>query len=135
MAFLPRLLLRERVNAICNLQFLWTVHGPPSQPSPIQQTLASENLEKAKKRGHYYRRTWNAIWKNLAEMEGLVDLRVELHMLNSRDHQWEAQEFNQVRSINRPRKFHLVLPERTARRIEGKVETGNCTIESIEKSL
>jgi hypothetical protein len=133
MAFLPRLLLPGRLNAIRNLQFLWTVHSPPSHPSPFQQTLRPHRLEKANKRGHYHRRTWNVIWKHLAEMEGLVYLRVELNLNMHRENRWEVQEFDCVRWVYRPREFHLVLPDIVARRLVGKLS--NCSVESIEEVL
>jgi len=104
-------------------------------PSPFQQSLAPEKREKAKKREHYYSKTWKTIWKNLSEMEGLVNLRVELMILGRQEHLWEAQEFHLTRLVSRPQQFHLILPESVARRIGGKIEGNNCTVESIECSM
>lgn len=118
-----------------NLDFVWTVSAPPSYPSPYQESLAPDKREKAMKREHYYSKTWKTIWRNLSGMEGLVSLRVELMILGRQEHLWEAKEFQFTRLVHRPQQFRLVLPESVARRISGKIEGSNCTVESIDCSV
>lgn len=87
------------------------------------------------KREHYYSKTWKRIWKNLSGMEGLVNLRVELMILGRQEDLWEAQEFQFTKLVHRPQQFRLVLPDSVARRMAGKIEGSNCTVESIDCSM
>ncbi|PMD41087.1 hypothetical protein L207DRAFT_581539 [Hyaloscypha variabilis F] len=93
-AFLPRLLLPESFNAIRNIQLLLSVWMPPSYPQNYDPSMPLEKLEKAKKNEHYYRKIWNAIWKNFTEMESLVNVRVEINVPWRLQYLWEAKEFD-----------------------------------------
>ncbi|KAE9373969.1 hypothetical protein N431DRAFT_439057 [Stipitochalara longipes BDJ] len=134
-AFLPRLLLPVSFNTIRNIQILLNVWMPPSYPPHYDPSMTPEKLEKAKKRGHYYRKIWNAIWRNLSEMENLVDLRVEVNVLGRMQHLWEAKEFDCVEWVTRPQEILLVLPDDLTRRFSGKIGSGNCTVESMITDL
>jgi hypothetical protein len=134
-AFLPRLLLPESFNAIRNIQLLLSVWMPPSYPQNYDPSMQLEKLEKAKKNEHYYRKIWNAIWKNLTEMENLVNVRVEINVPWRLQYLWEAKEFDSVKWIHRPREIRLVLPDDLARRFVGKIGSGNCTVESMITDL
>jgi hypothetical protein len=131
-AFLPRLLLPHRINAIRNLQILLSVSMPPSYPSLFDQPdfIPAKKLQKARKYDHHYRNLWDAMWNNLSEMEGLVTLMVELNMLGRHDHLWEADDFGCVRWVHGPREVRLVLSDTVARRIAAKVGIGNCSVKS-----
>ncbi len=52
--FLPRLLLPKRMHLIQNLEFLWALRHLPSL------------------------KLWESVWKNLSDLEGLLELTVEL---------------------------------------------------------
>jgi len=134
-AFLPRLIVPESFNTIRHLQILLSLWMPPSYPPHYDPSMTLEKLEKEKKHGHYYRKIWNAIWKNLSEMESLASLRVEVNVLGRMQHLWEAHEFNCVKWVHRPREVHLVLPDDLARRFTGKIGGGNCTVESMIAEL
>jgi hypothetical protein len=136
-AFLPRLLLLHRMNKIQNVQIRLGVSLPPSYPSNFgrPEDLDPEDLGRARKHDHYYRKLWNAIWKNLSEMEGLKTLRVELNMLGYHENLWTAEEFNCVKLVSRPCEIQLVLSDMMARRLIGKVKIGNCTVKNVLADL
>jgi hypothetical protein len=131
-AFLPRILLPHRINKIRNVQILLSISLPPSylptNGRPVLTLL--QPPEKIKQHNHYYKKQWNAIWKTLSEMEGLEILRVELTMHGRHDHLWEAEEFDCVQWLHRPRDISLLLPDTVARRMTGKIGMGNCTVKS-----
>jgi len=130
-AFLPRLVRVDQLNAIRNIPILFSVWVPPSYPSAAlyDPSMPPEKLEKAKKREHYERRVWKVAWKNLSTMEGLMKLRVEIHIFGRLQYLWEASEFDCVKLVIRPQ-IQLVLPDMLAERIAGKIESDNCTVSS-----
>jgi len=69
-----------------------------------------------------FAREWVAIWKNLAAMEGLKRLRVELIINPGDSHHWTGEEeriLESIKIITRPELFELILPFPTNPRIEG----------------
>ncbi|KAE9372771.1 hypothetical protein N431DRAFT_505087 [Stipitochalara longipes BDJ] len=105
--FLPRLLLPKRINLIQEFDFLWTLRALPRF------------------------QIWEAVWKTLSGLEGLLRLTVELYLTADED-LWEPGHFMITKRVVRPRQFHLVLPGRVAQRVTGKFEGQNCTVISTE---
>jgi hypothetical protein len=103
--FMPRLLLPQRINAIQSLYFDWRIRGSP----PYHVTDSSSNEGNDPKS-----RAWTTIWKNLADMEGLRELYVDLYV----DHtQWDiirtadtSSMVKPIMAVIAPRYFELRLP-------------------------
>jgi hypothetical protein len=137
MAYLPRILLPQRIHAIQSFNFTWTVVAPPSFPHPQRCAWneQSEKMEKAKRKIHYHRQTWELAWKNLAAMEGLVNLRVTLNTKSrvrysqlSNSDLWKVEELEIVKTVTRPRNFQLVLHAELARRAREEITGPNLEI-------
>jgi len=105
--FLPRLILPKRMDLIQEFDFLWTLRMLPR------------------------REIWEAVWKTLSLLEGLLKLTVELY-LTADETSWEPGHFEITKRVVRPKQFHLVLPGRVAQRVAGKFEGPNCTVISTE---
>ncbi|KUJ23372.1 uncharacterized protein LY89DRAFT_180516 [Mollisia scopiformis] len=132
-AYLPRVLLQQRINLIRTLNVTWRLEDPPSLPSPPRRSSDPDKMEKAKQKNHHYRETWVAVWQNLAAMEGLVDLKVELkigsrkrrHIRHTRSHLWNASDLEIAKTVTRPRNFQLILPAELENRVREDVTAPN----------
>jgi hypothetical protein len=103
--FMPRLLLPQRINAIQSLYFDWRIRGSP--PCPITDSSPNEDNDLKS-------RTWTTIWKNLAGMEGLRELYVDLYVDHTR---WDiirtadtSSLVKPIMAVTAPRYFELRLP-------------------------
>lgn len=130
-------MLPQRINAIQSLSLCWKVIAPPSFPHVKRCAWndPTERMQKAKKRNHYFRQTWVQTWKNLAAMEGLITLKVELntrsggpHSPLSNSHYWRTNELEVVKSVTRPRTFQLVLHSELAQRAKRDIASPNLKI-------
>jgi hypothetical protein len=132
LAHLPNLLLPQRINAIQSLRFCWPLGAPPIWHVPSgQQTLTTNRIERIRKRGgDNYSKTWSQTWKTLTQMCGLRELIVELNIIGDASEGWTAQELDVVKSVSKPEKFVLVLPEAFAERMVGRVGGDNCQVVS-----
>ncbi len=138
-AYLPRMLLPQRINEIQFLNFRWTLKDPPSLPSPLRRPVDPVKLEKAKQKNHYFRRSWFRVWQNLAAMDSLIELKVELNITKARRHTtrtqsylWDATDLEVVKTVTRPRKFQLMLAPELAARVLDKITAPNLEILGIE---
>jgi hypothetical protein len=129
MAFLPRFIIPARLHAIRSVNFSWALKSPPSFSSPSRWSRDPEKREKAKRKTHFYRETWEKCWATLSSMEGLVQLRIDLVI--SRPEEWTVGEFDVVKSVTRPKRFKLLLPELMAEKMQGKIGGENCTVSSM----
>jgi hypothetical protein len=103
--FMPRILLPRRINALQSLYFDWRIRGSP--PYPRNNSSSNEGID-------LKIRTWTTIWKNLADMEGLRKLYVDLYV----DHTlWDTIRtadtsllVKPIMAVTAPRYFELRLP-------------------------
>jgi hypothetical protein len=104
--YLPRLFLPQRIACIRSFRFKWDrIWGPASY----------DEEDPLKRRPNYLRVSWNTIWKNLAEMRGLNELRVKLIVVDHRAWENIGKEkaialFEPVMEVTSPSFFELVLP-------------------------
>lgn len=129
-AYLPRLLLPTNFHQIQSFKFCWTLHDPPSVPSGRNAYYRSRrHMNQVEKKKHYQRRVWFQVWKVIAEMENLVNLRVELDITGRTA--WSVHEFEILKTVVKPVDFRLVLPHTMARSMAGELGGPNVTVLSI----
>jgi hypothetical protein len=103
MAYLPRMLLSQSLQSIRHLRFLYDLGiSPPAE-------------------------LWSASWKTLSEMQGLVDLRVVMRVLQGED-LWTLDDLEVLNSVTWPEKFSLFLPVRMFQRFSKIVGGSNCRV-------
>lgn len=71
---------------------------------------------------------WFQIWKNLAEMEGLAELTVDLNIIGGSVMQWTSKELDVVKDVRRPQRLVLVIPQVLLERMVGTVGGANCEV-------
>jgi hypothetical protein len=131
LSHLPRMLLPRRLNSIRSLRFYYILGAPPSVHPPSRQPHNAKELKKLKNRNNYYRKTWFMNWKTLAEMEGLMKLTVELDIAGGgADGMWTVEDLEVVKSVTKPEKLSLILPETMVGRMAG-VGGPNCQVSSL----
>ncbi len=99
---LPRLILRQHLDAIGSLRFIWDIIVP------IALTRDRKTISL-----YYNDRSWKNIWKNLSEMKGLRNLRVELSIPSLWHGIWTTAEppiLEPIMAVIIPEHFTLMLP-------------------------
>ncbi len=100
-AYLPSLLLPQRLHAIRSLRFYWSLTRAP--------TTAKDQGERSFR---YNDDVWQNIWRNLASMRGLSDLVVGIHIPFIWQTQWTQREvaiLAPVKAVTRPACFEMIL--------------------------
>jgi hypothetical protein len=110
--YLPRLILRQRINTISSLRFQWEFNGDPPVLSLRDSLTKGMRFKKAR---------WITIWKILAEMEALQDLRVMLKFGGPSWDNMSDEDLNALLvpllAITRPQNFDLRIPFYPRRRV------------------
>jgi len=100
---------QENINMIRKLHFKWNILGafPPTPPDGIPVVPVT---------GQWYRYVlWTGVWRTLASMSGLQDLRVELGIphrgwRNLESHPDAATTLDPIMEVTAPSNFELVVP-------------------------
>ncbi|CZR67656.1 uncharacterized protein PAC_17555 [Phialocephala subalpina] len=131
--FLPRLLTAESLHRIRYLNFLYLVGDPPSLAHRVHRIDNPKKMEKRNQREHDYRRSWNGVWKTLSEVEGLVELKVQMIVSARRGtlDLWKVKDFEIVSSVTRPKRFVLILPDELVRLVKGRIHAENLEVEGL----
>ncbi len=104
---LPDCLLPQRIQTIRQLRFSWNIYDedPPLPPYEGQHTYQRDIYTQ-----------WITIWRMLATMTGLQDLRIGLNLA---DKPWGDMDFKKaseiikpIRAVTTPRYFEIRLPFR-----------------------
>ncbi|KAH8650923.1 hypothetical protein BGZ60DRAFT_421108 [Tricladium varicosporioides] len=110
-AYLPTLLPPSRILDLQRFSFRWALKGPPRLPPPNK------------------RKAWFQTWKVLAEMKGLVELRIELSIEGREEALlWGVGDLEIVKNVSSPKKFVLVLPSEVARRLKAHLVADNLKV-------
>lgn len=134
--FLPRLLTTESLNRIRYLNFLYLVGDPPSLAHSVHRIDNPKKMEKRNQKEHEYRKSWNAVWKTLSEMEGLVELKVQIIVVARRGSidLWKVEDFKIITSVNRPKRFVLILPDELVRLLKHGFHAENLEVEGFMRN-
>ncbi|KAH6663718.1 hypothetical protein B0J14DRAFT_608941 [Halenospora varia] len=128
-AYLPSLLPPSRLLDIQRFSFRWSLKGPPRLPPPNKRHVHPAIMASAIKKNNDYRKAWFQTWKVLAEMKGLVELRVELSIEGREEARlWEVGDLETVKNVASPKKFVLVLPSEVARRVKAHLMADNLKV-------
>ena len=105
--YLPSILLPQRIDSLRSLRFKWALKSPPlgsQEHFPIEfQYEEDRRLER-----------WTTTWDNIASMQNLRDLHVQLRVLETgwRNLDKETADvlFRPIRKVVRPDSFVLTIP-------------------------
>jgi hypothetical protein len=112
--FMPRLLLRSRIDTIRSLRFIWTILGDPPFPLFDWNKIDKPRPAGSKNGIRFKRKMWVTTWANLAGMSSLRDLRVTLEV--ERYKWWSMENWEEVAvleplmSVTTPEFFELTVP-------------------------
>ncbi|KAL2054458.1 hypothetical protein ABVK25_005206 [Lepraria finkii] len=104
LSYLPQLLLPQRINAIRYIRFEWFLKHAPDAETHQSKKDAAHNFV-----------IWKTVWQNLASMQGLEHLWIELDIDKTWKHEWMEQQstvFEPVKAVTRPKYFKLIIPFR-----------------------
>lgn len=134
--FLPQLLTTESLNRIHHLNFLYLVGDPPSLAHSVHRIDNPKKMEKRNQKEHEYRKSWNAVWKTLSEMEGLIELKVHVIVVARRGSidLWKVEDFEIITSVTRPKRFVLILPDELVRLLKRRVYAKNLEVEGFMRN-
>ena len=102
LSYLPQLLLPQRINAIRYICFEWFLKHAPDVESHQSKKDAAHNFV-----------AWKTIWQNLASMQSLKHLWIELDIDKTWKHEWMERQstvLEPIKAVTRPKHFKLIIP-------------------------
>jgi len=129
-AWLPELILPQRLHAIRTLHFRWPTNKPPRMPDEYDGKMGPTRDDWL----------WMKMWSTLAQMEGLRELVMEIHIMAGAEHHavplWTEKEVSLLQPAKQVRvrgKFELVLPFPTRTSHTSELEQLPCTIRRLSE--
>ncbi|KAK6581606.1 hypothetical protein PZA11_006297 [Diplocarpon coronariae] len=129
-----RLLAAGRYDSIRAFTLCWTLPESPSLPTATRELCRQSRFDEAIAQTTGRPRRWIHAWKTLAQMRGLVRLRIELNIVGREDGwgvwdgQWTVADLEIARVVRRPRTFVLVTSDRVVERLRERIRAPNLTI-------
>ncbi len=111
--YLPSILLPQRISVIRTLPVNWHDFSPRNHPPlPPQDNALANCQDRDLPQGR-----WSTIWYNISRMQGLQNLRVNLHVFYPEHPFWQNLNpgsakilLDPIRSVTGPKFFVLGLP-------------------------